>query len=36
MFDARIVGRKYTWYKPSGSAKSILDGTLLSDEWLQK
>jgi len=30
-----IVGKKFTWYKSDGSAKSRLDRFLVSLEWLQ-
>ena len=30
------VGRKFTWFKPNGAAKSKLDRFLVSHEWLQK
>jgi len=29
-----VVGRKYTWYRPNGTARSRLDRALVSDEWL--
>ena len=35
MDDFPIVGKKYTWYKAYGSAKSRLDRVLVSEEWLQ-
>ena len=31
-----LVGKKFTWYKSDGSAKSILDRFLVSLEWLQR
>lgn len=34
--DMPCVGRKYTWYRPNGAAKSRLDRILVSDEWLIK
>ena len=30
------VGRKYTWYRPNGTAKSILDRFLVSVDWFNK
>ena len=30
------MGKKYTWYKANGTAKSRLDRVLVSDEWLRK
>ena len=30
-----LVDRKYTWYKSNGTAKSILDRALVSEEWIQ-
>jgi len=30
-----LVGKKYTWFKANGSAKSRLDRVLVSQEWLQ-
>jgi len=35
MFDIPLVGRKYTWYKPNGSAKSRIDRILTSFEWFE-
>lgn len=32
--DIPVVGRKYTWYRPNGTARSRLDRALVSDEWL--
>jgi len=32
--DLPIVGKKYTWFKANGSAKSRLDRILVSEEWL--
>jgi len=32
--DLPIVGKKFTWYKADGSAKSRLDRVLVSEEWL--
>ena len=29
-----VVGRKFTWYRPNGTARSRLDRALVSDEWL--
>jgi len=36
LLELPSVGRKYTWYKANGSAKSILDRVLVSEEWLQE
>lgn len=30
------VGRKYTWYRPNGKAKSRLDRFLVSADWFNK
>ncbi|XP_068504553.1 uncharacterized protein [Phaseolus vulgaris] len=35
MEDLPIVGKKFTWYKADGSAKSRLDRILVSEEWLK-
>ena len=32
--DIPVVGRKYPWYRPNGTARSRLDRALGSDEWL--
>ena len=32
--DIPIVGRKFTWYRPNGTARSRLDRVIVSDEWL--
>jgi len=29
-----MVERKFTWYKPNGTIKSIIDRILVSREWL--
>lgn len=34
--DVPCIGRKYTWYKPNGTAKSRLDRFLVSADWLNK
>ncbi|KAH1214268.1 hypothetical protein GmHk_14G042037 [Glycine max] len=34
--DAPWMGRKFTWYRPNGSAKSKLDRFLVSPEWITK
>lgn len=34
--DATWVGRKFTWYRPNGSAKSKLDRFLVSHDWVSK
>ncbi|KAK8472198.1 hypothetical protein PHAVU_002G142300, partial [Phaseolus vulgaris] len=35
LVDIPYIGRKYTWYRPNGKAKSRLDRYLVSFEWLQ-
>ena len=35
LLDLPLVGKKYTWFKANGSAKSRLDRILVSEEWLQ-
>ena len=30
------VGKKFTWFRPNGTAKSKLDRVLVSPEWLSK
>ena len=35
MVDIPSVGKKYTWFKPNGTAKSRLDRVLVSEEWIQ-
>ncbi|XP_068500940.1 uncharacterized protein [Phaseolus vulgaris] len=35
MVDIPCIGRKYTWYRPNGKAKSRLDIFLTTFEWLQ-
>ena len=34
LLDLPIVGKKYTWFKSNGSAKSRLDRILVSEEWM--
>ena len=34
LFDIPSVGRKFTWYRSNGIAKSRLDRVLVSDSWL--
>jgi len=34
LFDIPAMGRKFTWYRPNGTAKSSLDRLLVSDSWL--
>ena len=34
--DAPWMGRKFTWYKPNGSAKSKIDRFLVSPDWITK
>jgi len=36
LIDIPCVGKKYTWFKSNGTAKSRLDRFLISEEWLQK
>jgi len=36
LVDIPLVGRKFTWYKPNGTVKSIIDRILVSLEWLEK
>jgi len=35
MVDIPCIGRKFTWYRPNGKAKSRLDRFLTTFEWLQ-
>jgi len=35
LLDIPFVGKKYTWFKSNGTAKSRLDRILVSQEWLQ-
>ncbi|XP_068486497.1 uncharacterized protein [Phaseolus vulgaris] len=35
LVELPLVGKKFTWYKPDGFAKSRLDRFLVSMEWLQ-
>jgi len=35
LLDIPAAGRKYTWYRPNGMAKSIIDRILVSEAWLQ-
>lgn len=35
LVDIPSIGRKYTWYRPNGKAKSRLDRFLTSFDWLQ-
>ena len=35
LVDIPTVGKKYTWFKPNGTAKSRLDRFLVSEEWIQ-
>ena len=35
LVDIPCIGRKYTWYRPNGKAKSKLDRFLTTFEWLQ-
>jgi len=34
--DMSSVGRKFTWYRPNGVAKSKLDRILVSHAWFAK
>ncbi|GKV32614.1 hypothetical protein SLEP1_g41208 [Rubroshorea leprosula] len=36
LIDTPLVGRKFTWYQPSGKLMSRIDRFLLSEEWLNK
>ena len=36
LLDVPIVGKKYTWFKANGMAKSRIDRVLVSEEWLQR
>lgn len=36
LVDLPLVGRKYTWYRPNGTAMRRLDRFLLSKTWLEK
>ena len=36
LVELPIVGKRYTWFKANGSAKSRLDRVFVSDEWLLK
>jgi len=36
LIDIPFVGKKYTWFKPNGTAKSRLDRIMVSEEWLQR
>jgi len=36
LVDIPCIGRKYTWYRPNGKAKSRLGRFLVSFEWLQQ
>ncbi|XP_068461581.1 uncharacterized protein [Phaseolus vulgaris] len=36
LVELPLVGKKFTWYKADGSAKSRLDRFLVSLEWLQR
>ncbi|GKV11964.1 hypothetical protein SLEP1_g23173 [Rubroshorea leprosula] len=35
LVDLPLIGRKYTWYHPSGNSMSRLDRFLLSEGWLE-
>jgi len=35
LLDIPAMGKKYTWFKTNGTAKSKLDRCMVSDEWLQ-
>jgi len=34
LLEIPIVGKKYTWFKSNGSAKSTLDRVLLYEDWI--
>jgi len=36
LMELPVVGKKYTWFKSNGFAKSRLDRVLVSEEWLHK
>ena len=36
LMDIPMVGRKFTWYKPNGTAKSRIDRVLVSKEWMEE
>jgi len=36
LVDIPLVARKFTWYKPNGIVKSIINRILVSLEWLEK
>jgi len=36
LVDLPFVGKKYTWFKSNGTAKSRLDRILVSEEWLNQ
>lgn len=36
MVEPPRIGKKFTWFRPNGSAKSKLDKVLVSSEWLTK
>jgi len=36
MVEPPCIGKKFTWFRPNGSAKSKLDKVLVSSEWLTK
>lgn len=36
LIDLQIIGRKFTWYRPDGSAKSRLDRIIVNNEWLNQ
>ena len=36
LMDILMVGQKFTWYKPNGTAKSRIDRVLVSKEWMEE
>jgi len=36
LLEVPIVGKKYTWFKANGMAKSRIDRVLVSEEWMHK
>jgi len=36
LVELPLVGKKFTWYKENGSAKSRIDRVLVSEEWIQR
>ena len=34
LLDNQLVGRRFTWVRPNGTAMSRLDRFLVTDDWL--